>query len=354
MKLTEFFKNKRILVTGSAGTVGSELIKQLLSCFNAGEIIGLDDNVTAIYYSETRFANFTNFHCYLGDVRDRDILIKTMSGIDIVFHCAAFKHVVLCERSPFEAVQTNIIGIQNIISAAFQNKVEKVIFTSSDKAVNPSSVMGTSKLMGERLITAATNARHNPNVTFTSCRFGNVLGSRGSVISIFNQQISNGGPVTVTDKKMTRFIMSIEESVRLVIESIRFSKGGEVFITKMPVINIIDLAEVMIAYLAPKMDLNPDKIGIKLIGTKPGEKFYEELMNIEETRRAIELKDYFVVVPALRNIYKNIEYSYPSEFSRKVDKPFISSAAKPMGKSDLLKFLLKNNLLDEHGSTGVK
>tara|TARA_B100002003_G_C13815891_1_gene401915 strand:- start:76 stop:621 length:546 start_codon:yes stop_codon:yes gene_type:complete len=181
-----------------------------------------------------------------------------------------------------------------------------------------------------------------------------VLGSRGSVISIFNQQISNGGPVTVTDKKMTRFIMSIEESVRLVIESIRFSKGGEVFITKMPVINIIDLAEVMIAYLAPKMDLNPDKIGIKLIGTKPGEKFYEELMNIEETRRAIELKDYFVVVPALRNIYKNIEYSYPSEFSRKVDKPFISSAAKPMGKSDLLKFLLKNNLLDEHGSTGVK
>ena len=352
--MKEYFNNKRILVTGAAGTVGSELVRQLLESFHAGEVIGMDNNETAIYYLETEFGNYANLQCFLGDIRDRDKLIKIMSGVDIVFHCAAYKHVILCEKSPFEAVQTNVLGIQNIIIAAFHNKVEKVIFTSSDKAVNPSSVMGTSKLMGERLITAATNIQNNQNTIFTSCRFGNVLGSRGSVIPIFNQQISNGGPVTVTHKEMSRFIMSIEESVRLVIGSTCLAKGGEVFITKMPVINIMDLAEVMIVSLAQKNGFNPDQIEIKIVGIKPGEKLYEELMNIEETRRSIELKDYYVVMPAFRNVYKSIEYSYPGEISRKVEKPFISSDVEPMKKKDLLAFLLRNKLLDEHESTGVK
>jgi len=352
--MADLFKNKRILVTGAAGTVGTELVRQLLEIFHAGEVIGLDNNETAIYNLETSFSNFTNFQCFLGDVRDRDVLIKIMSGIDIVFHCAAFKHVILCEKSPFEAVQTNILGIQNIIIASLHNKVEKVILTSSDKAVNPSSVMGTSKLMGERLITAANNTQNNQNIIFTSCRFGNVLGSGGSVIPIFMQQICGGGPVTVTDKKMTRFIMSIEESVRLVIESINICKGGEVFITKMPVINIIDLAEVMIEYLAPKKGLTPDQIEMKVIGAKPGEKLYEELMNIEETRRSIELEDYYVVMPAFRNVYKNIEYLYTGEISSQVVNPFISSDIKPMSKRDLLGVLLRNNLLNETESTGVK
>jgi FlaA1/EpsC-like NDP-sugar epimerase len=352
--MKEYFNNKRILVTGAAGTVGSELVRQLLESFHAGEVIGMDNNETAIYYLETEFGNCANLQYFLGDIRDRDKLIKIMSGVDIVFHCAAYKHVILCEKSPFEAVQTNVLRIQNIIIAAFHNKVEKVIFTSSDKAVNPSSVMGTSKLMGERLIAAATNIQNNQNTIFTSCRFGNVLGSRGSVIPIFKQQISNDGPVTVTDRKMTRFIMSIEESVRLVIGSTYLAKGGEVFITKMPVIKIIDLAEVMIAYLAPKKGLDPDQIEIRLIGVRTGEKLYEELMNIEETRRAIELEDYFVVVPALRNVYRNVEYSYPIEISSNVVRPFISSEVGPMGRGDLLKFLLRNNLLDENESTGVK
>jgi FlaA1/EpsC-like NDP-sugar epimerase len=168
------------------------------------------------------------------------------------------------------------------------------------------------------------------------------------------QQICGGGPVTVTDKKMTRFIMSIEESVRLVIESINICKGGEVFITKMPVINIIDLAEVMIEYLAPKKGLTPDQIEMKVIGAKPGEKLYEELMNIEETRRSIELEDYYVVMPAFRNVYKNIEYLYTGEISSQVVNPFISSDIKPMSKRDLLGVLLRNNLLNETESTGVK
>ena len=347
------FNNKRILVTGAAGTVGLELVRQLLELCHTGEIIAMDNNETAIYYLETKFGNYANLKCFLGDIRDRDKLIKIMQGVNIVFHCAAFKHVILCEKSPFEAVQTNILGIQNIIIASLHNKVEKVIFTSSDKAVNPSSVMGTSKLMGERLITAANNTQNNQNIVFTSCRFGNVLGSRGSVIPIFKKQICDGGPVTVTDKKMTRFIMSIEESVRLVIESINISKGGEVFITKMPVVNIIDLAEVMIEYLAPKKGLDPDQIEIQLVGAKPGEKLYEELMNIEETRRSIELENYYVVMPAFRNVYKNIEYSYTGEISSKVGKPFISSDIEPMSKRDLLGVLLRNNLLDGHESAGI-
>ena len=353
-KIKEFFKSKHVLVTGAAGTVGSELVAQLLESYSVGEVVGLDNNEMAIHNLETKFAKSSNFKCFLGDVRDRDKLIKMFSGIDIVLHCAALKHVILCEKSPFEAVQTNILGIQNVIIAAIHNKVEKVVFTSSDKAVNPSSVMGTAKLMGERLITAANNAHNNTNIVFSSCRFGNVLGSRGSVIPIFKQQISDGGPVTITDNRMTRFIMSIEESVRLVIESVSLAKGGEVFITKMPVINIVDLAEVMIDYLATKKGFDPNRVEVKYIGAKPGEKLYEELMNIEETRRSIELKDYFVVAPALRNVYRNVEYSYSVEISRKVSRPFISSEVEPMVKRDLLNFLLRNNLLDGHESAGVK
>ena len=182
-----------------------------------------------------------------------------MAGINLVFHTAAFKHVILCERSPFEAVQTNIIGIQNIIQAAIANQVARLIFTSSDKAVNPTNVMGTSKLMGERLMTAANgNACGNCQI-FASTRFGNVLGSRGSVIPIFREQIKMGGPVTLTDPEMTRFIMSIKQAVQLVIDSAFLAQGGEVFVTKMPVIRIQDLAEVMINELAP--NFQPVRVG---------------------------------------------------------------------------------------------
>jgi FlaA1/EpsC-like NDP-sugar epimerase len=207
--------------------------------------------------------------------------------------------------------------------------------------------MGTSKLMGERLMTAANSSVREDGPIFTSTRFGNVLGSRGSVIPIFREQIRGGGPVTLTDPAMTRFIMSIGEAVRLVIESAYLARGGEVLITKMPVIRIQDLAEVMINELAPVYGHLFEEIKIGIIGTKPGEKMYEELMNLEETRRAWELQRYFVVLPAFTCLYRNIAYEYPDIISGTVTSPYHSDNEVPLSKDQLTTFLRDNNLLEE-------
>jgi len=348
--MNSFLNDKRILVTGACGTVGRELVRQLLEEYQIGELIALDNNESELFFLEQRFSKHFNATFFLADVRDRDKLSRRMKGTDVVFHAAAFKHVILCERSPFEAVRTNIIGVQNVITTACENQVERVIFTSSDKAVNPTNVMGTSKLMGERLMTAANNNLRGNGPVFVSTRFGNVLGSRGSVIPIFREQIRQGGPVTLTDPEMTRFIMSIKEAVRLVIESAYLAHGGEVFITKMPVIRIRDLAEVMIRELAPLYGHRTENIKIEIIGTKPGEKMYEELMNHEETRRACELSRYFVVLPAFTSPYRNIVYEYPDLISKKVDMPYHSGNKDPITQDQLTAFLHKSNLLEEDPS----
>lgn len=343
--MKSYLHDKRVFVTGACGTVGQELCQQLLEDYHVDELIGIDNNESALFFLEQRFTDFSNAHFYLADIRDANKLIKKMKEMQVVFHTAAFKHVILCERSPFEAVQTNIIGIENIINAACANDVEKVIFTSSDKAVNPTNVMGTSKLMGERLMTAANSNQRGKGKVFASTRFGNVLGSRGSVIPIFREQIRKGGPITLTDPNMTRFIMSIKEAVRLVADSVSIACGGEVFITKMPVIRIIDLAEVMIQELSNVYGHRQENIDIDIVGVKPGEKMYEELMNKEETRRAIELPSYFSVLPAFKCVYNNIDYSYKEIVSNKVSKPYHSGSEAPLSKSELKKFLYDNQLL---------
>ena len=193
--------------------------------------------------------------------------------------------------------------MQNVIHASLVNKVGRVVYTSSDKAVNPPNVMGTSKFMGEQLIRAANVADHQHGTIFTSTRFGNVLGTRGSVFLTFRKLIAAGGPVTLTSNEMTRFIMTLERAVELVLEAAALSRGGETFITKMEAIRIEDLAAVMISELAPKSGLNPDNIEITNTGIRPGEKIYEELMNEEEVRRSIELEHHFVVLPAQTDIY---------------------------------------------------
>jgi len=344
MQLT--FKQKRILVTGVCGTVGRELIRQLLEEQKVEELIGLDNSESELFFLEQQFSKNTRASFFLADVRDRDRLNDKMKGIDWVFHTAAFKHVRQCERSPFEAVQTNILGVQNIIYAAIENNVERVIFTSSDKAVNPTNVMGTSKLMGERLITAANSGRQEEGPLFASTRFGNVLGSRGSVIPLFHEQIRRGGPVTLTDPEMTRFIMSIEQAVRLVIDSGIICRGGEVFVTKMPAIRIQDLAEVMIEQLAEAYGHQAKDIEIQIIGHQPGEKLYEELLNHEETRRSWELERYFVVLPAFREIYRDIVFQYPDLVSKEVARAYHSGTETPLSKTRLVKFLKNNNLLN--------
>lgn len=342
-----FFVNKRILVTGACGTIGRELIRQLLENYHIGELTALDNNESELFFLEQQFSKHQYAHFFLADIRDRKKLCRLMKDIDIVFHAAAFKHVILCERSPFEAVQTNILGVQNIVLAALENKVERVIFTSSDKAVNPTNVMGTSKLMGERLISAANSNRRGDGPVFAATRFGNVMGSRGSVIPIFHQQIRQGGPLTLTHPDMSRFIMTIQEAVKLVIDSVLLACGGEVFVTKMKVVRIQDLAEVMIQELAPVYGFDPEKIKIEIIGTKPGEKMYEELMNIEETRRSWELAKYFVVLPAFVCSYQNIKYSYDDIVAKKITNPYQSEKYKPLSKKELARFLKENSLLQE-------
>lgn len=340
-------KSKRILVTGACGTIGSELISQLLTnpkC-SPEEVIGLDNNESQLFFMEQRYIDDARAHFYVADIRDRDELMRRLKGVHIVFHAAALKHVILSERSPDQVVQTNIQGVQNVIAAATEHDVERVIFTSSDKAVNPTNVMGTSKLMGERLITAANSHKRDKGPIFASTRFGNVLGSNGSVVPVFHKQIAEGGPVTLTDPQMTRFIMSVKEAVKLVIDSAAMARGGEVFITKMPVMRIADLATAMVDEIAPRYGYAPEQIAIRIIGSKPGEKLYEELMSTEETRRAVELENYFSVLPAFRGVYQNIDYDYPKVMHTAVTKPYVSAEEAHMTITDIKKFLRENDLL---------
>lgn len=343
--MSNLLKEKRILVTGCCGTIGQELVRQLLNNYSVGEVVAIDNNESELFFLEQKFYQIGNARFALGDVRDREKIIRLTKGIDIVFHIAAFKHVVLCERSPFEAVQTNILGVQNIVNAANENNVKKVIFTSSDKAVNPTSVMGTSKLMGERIMTGANSNKRENGPIFAVTRFGNVLGSRGSVVPIFLEQIRLGGPVTLTHLEMTRFVMSTTEAVSLVIDSHKHAKGGEVLITKMPVLRIRDLAEAMVEIAAPHFGQDPEKIEVSEIGVKPGEKLFEELMSEEEIRRAIELSKYFVILPAFRSIYETIDYSYDNVMADQVIQPYVSSQGPFMTKNEIKRMLIENELL---------
>jgi FlaA1/EpsC-like NDP-sugar epimerase len=348
-----FLTNKSVLVTGGCGTVGRELVFQILDQ-HPKEIRVVDSNESETFLLEQEIqarleqldASGIQRNCYVGDVRDPDKMHMMAEGIHVIFHVAGLKHVILCERSPFDAVQTNIVGVKNVISAALANDVECAIFTSSDKAVNPTNVMGTSKLMGERLFTAANSLKLNRRTVFSSTRFGNVLGSRGSVVPVFARQIQRGGPVTLTDHRMTRFVMTIQESCRLVLSAAEQANGGEVFVTKMPILRIADLAEVMVDMLAERFGHHPSQIPIQEIGVKAGEKLYEELMSDEETRRTYELPEMFVVLPAFRSVYEDIQYHYRDVLNTTVERPYVSSQYTPMTKDELRSYLEVNQILE--------
>jgi FlaA1/EpsC-like NDP-sugar epimerase len=342
--MKNFYKNRKILVLGAAGTVGSEIVQQLNS-LEPQELRLMDNNESEMFFLMERYRE-RNVYCFMGDIRDRDKLEKLSKNIDIIIHAAAFKHVILSEYNPFDVVQTNIVGVENTIRAATSCNVKHLLFTSSDKAVNPTNVMGTSKLMGERLITAANAIRKDKKTIFSSTRFGNVLGSRGSVVPLFIKQIRDGGPITITDKRMTRFVMTIKEAARLVLESVMISNGGEVFVTKMPVVKITDLAEVMIKMLASKFGHNPSDIETSIIGAKPGEKLYEELMSEEEVHRSLELKDMFVITPAFKSIYQSIQYDYPDTLSRQISRSYISENETTLSKAEIEEYLVDNNVLE--------
>jgi FlaA1/EpsC-like NDP-sugar epimerase len=342
-----FYHNKIMLITGAAGTVGKELIRQLIK-FEPAEIRLLDNNETELFHLGNEYRHTGRLTPYLGDVRDEQKILNITRGVDLIFHAAAFKHVNLSEYNPFDAVQTNINGVKNVVQAAMHHDVPRVIFTSSDKAVNPTNVMGTSKLMGERIITAANIVNNNGDQVFSSVRFGNVLGSRGSVVPIFARQILAGEAVTVTDRRMTRFVMTIQDAASLVLEATMLACGGEVLVTKMPVMRIVDLAQAMIEIFASEVGFDPGEIKISYIGTKPGEKLYEELMSQEEVNRIKELPTMFAILPALRSFYKRIDYNYPDVLPNvKSRQPYVSSSGKSMSKDEIKSYLERNGILKE-------
>lgn len=337
------FDGKRVLVTGACGTVGREIVRQV-SASGAAEIIGVDNNEAEVFFDSEHYKHDDSVDIVLADLRNALKLRDRMEGVDIVLHAAALKNVPVCEEAPNEAIDTNVIGTQNVIDAAIATGVDRVLFTSTDKAVNPTTVMGTSKLMAERLTTAANAQRRGETPIFASTRFGNVLGSAGSVLPLFKRQIQAGGPVTLTDPEMTRFIMTLGDATALVLRSVFMARGGEVFITKMPVARIDHLAEVMVEEIAHKVGRDTSDVEISIIGSRPGEKLYEELMNTEEVRRAVDIGDYLVVRPALASKYRFVDYTWPDEVP--ADNPYNSEHEAPMSKDELRHYLVSNGLME--------
>ncbi len=306
-----------MLVTGGAGSIGSEITKKVLE-YNPSVVRVLDNNETALFELEEEL-NSDKLRVFYGDVRDKDRLKRAFDNVDIIFHAGALKHVPLCEFNPFDAIKTNIIGTQNVLDVALDRDVKKVIFVSTDKAVNPINVMGATKLLAERLTISANHYTGDKDTLFSCVRFGNVLNSRGSVIPVFKNQIKNGGPVKITDKEMTRFIMGIPEAVELILKAGQKANGGEIFILKMPATNITDLAEVMIENLASIYNHKPEDIEIEIIGKRVGEKMYEELMTAEESLYAIDDGELFILNSENQeNLNKTVEYN--SDYVDKLNK----------------------------------
>lgn len=343
---------KSILITGVAGTIGKNLLDHVLR-FDPKIVRALDHHEHGLFELRRETNNDEKVRWLLGDIRDKNRIVRAMENIDVVFHTAALKHVYLGEYNPFEIVQTNLLGLQNVVQAALENKVERMIFTSSDKAVNPTNAMGASKMMGERLVAAAQETTGSSGTIFASVRFGNVVGSKGSVVPIFENQISSGGPVTLTDERMTRFVMGMDEAVKLVLHAAEIAVGGELFVLRMPALKIADLADVMIENLAPQNGFNPDDIKVEEIGIQAGEKIYEELLIENELPNAFEdeqlvvcLGDVSNNVPMERRVY--IEKMKPCRSGYNSDK------ARLMSKDEIEKFLSDVGYLKETNSKNAQ
>lgn len=337
----KYYRGKRILVTGGVGSIGSYLVREIFK-YGPEYIRVLDNNESGLFDLEQEL-NSPKIRPLIGDIRDKERLVMAMENVEIVFHTSALKHVPLCEFNPFDAVKTNVLGTQNVLEAALVNKVEKVINVSTDKAVNPTNVMGATKLLAERLTISANYYKGNKRTVFSSVRFGNVLNSRGSVIPLFKKQIQNGGPVTITDKKMTRFFMDIPAAVNLILEAGELAQGREVFILKMPALKIIDLAEVMIKDLAVVHGHNPKKIKIHYIGTRGGEKIFEELMTESEAIRALESDEMYIILPETLSFEEPLHYHMTEKFQKSMISNFSSNNTRLITKKEISALLQKFN-----------
>ncbi len=343
MSLIKEFKNKRILVTGGTGSIGSVIVKELLK-YKPRQIRVYSRDETKQFELMHELDPGAPVNFLIGDVRDKERLDMAMESIDIIFHAAAMKHVSACEKNPFEAVKTNVQGTQNIIDCAYANNVDKVIVISTDKATDPTNVMGCTKLLAEKLVLSSFLYKGNKRTRFCCVRFGNVLGSRGSVVPLFINQIKHGKAVTITDPEMTRFIMSIHQAVQLVFKSVQLMRNREIFVLKMPAVKLKELTQAIVEIFQRKNDTKK-KISIKIIGKIGGERMDEKLLTLEESKGALEMKDMFIVLPNLLN--PGSGYDFPDGKSYKSSKrakigDYSSKDVKKMSVPAIKKILLSS------------
>jgi UDP-N-acetylglucosamine 4,6-dehydratase len=328
--------NKNILITGGTGSFGRSLTSFLLKNYKPKKIIifSRDELKQSQMMSELNNNKFLRF--FIGDVRDYPRLKLAMRDVDYVFHAAALKHVPLAEYNPFEAVKTNILGAQNIIDASYENNVKNVLALSTDKASSPVNIYGATKLASDKLFIAANNYKGKLKTKFSVVRYGNVMGSRGSVVPIFSKLL-NQDYFPITDKRMTRFNITLREAINFVLESLKMMRGGEIFVPKIPSFRVTDLAKAL--------DSNKK---IKIIGMRPGEKLHEEMVSIGESINTIEFKNSYIICPQSENIIwnKNLHLK-----NKKGSKSFTENVSFNSGTNDHflsikeLKNLLKLNKL---------
>ncbi|MCX8130809.1 MAG: polysaccharide biosynthesis protein [Clostridia bacterium] len=335
------YYKKKILVVGGTGTIGKRLVNELLK--HEPEVIRVfSRDEFKQFEMENELGHKDNIRYLIGDVRDYERIERASKGINVIFHLAAMKHVPACEYNPFEAVKTNVIGTQNLIISAIKNNVGRVIFTSSDKAISPTNAMGATKLLAEKLISSADYNKGEAKTIFSAVRFGNVMGSRGSVIPLFKKQILESKEITVTNPEMSRFMMSIGQAVSLTMKAALVSTGGEVFVLKMPVVRIKDLCEVVIEEMCKKYGMNKESIRTKVVGLRPGEKMYEELMTKEESFSTYDLGEMFAITTGLHE--KDYESTYKNY--RKVNEmSYSSEEQEPISKDQIRDIILSESLL---------
>ncbi len=330
----EILNNKTIVVTGGTGSFGKTLVKKLLDTdVNKIRIFSRDENKQDEMRNEL---SNNRLEFYIGDIREKGALDVSFTDADFVFHAAALKQVPSCEYFPFEAVKTNIIGSQNVLDSSIKNNIKNVVMLSTDKAVMPINAMGISKSMMEKLtFTYGFNQNSHIKTIFNVTRYGNVMGSRGSVIPIFISKMINNQEISVTDVRMTRFMMSLEESVNLVLFAMKNGNQGELFVQKAPSASI----EVLIEALEKIFNV---KAKIKLIGFRHGEKMHETLLSADEAIRSEDLGDYFRVKPDNRDL----NYSLPSEnITRMNVEEFNSFNSKFLNVNELVDVLLKQEFV---------
>jgi len=282
---------KVILITGGTGSFGKKFVEVVLKKYKPAKLIIFSRDEL----KQTEMKRVFNAPCmryFIGDVRDERRLHRAFHGVDIVIHAAALKHVPVAEYNPFEAVKTNVIGAENVINVAIDNNVEKVVALSSDKAVNPVNMYGATKLCADKMFVASNNYVGTAKTRFSVVRYGNVLGSRGSVVPVF-RELMKSGKLPITDARMTRFWITLEQGVELVLKSLEVMKGGEIFVPKIPSMKITDLAQV----IAPKCET-------EFIGIRPGEKIHEVLIPRDEIRKTLEFDGMYVICPDFKD-WKN-------------------------------------------------